>query len=202
MQFIGLKESIARIECYSIEENTMSSDSGLFTILSSNVYILKVRGNRNIVYNIFLIQAGDTSGLSQIYDSEFTNNNLEGSVININVGELAIDSSSFISNEGNALGPLIKSYSSTLLIQNTNITGDITADNVYSTKSGLFYMLESVLKITNCTITGGKGKSAGALYSTASKVEIVNSILNASTTNKAALYSSSDSYIIYNIYIY
>ena len=161
-------------------------------MLYSNANLMKITTTNNSLCNLFLIKTGTSSLLSIIYDSQFENNILEGSVVNIIEGDLTVGSSSFLSNQGNGLGPLIKAYNSTIIIQNTIVIGDMTADNVYITKSGIFYVLESSLKLINCNITGGKGDSAGVLYSTASIIEIFGSFFNASTTNNAALYSSSD----------
>ena len=169
-----------------------SSKSGMFLLLASNGNLMKITVNTNSLQYLLVIKTGIISQLSNIYDSHFNNNTLEGSVVNINEGDLTVGSSSFLSNQGNGLGSLIKAYNSTIIIQNTIVIGDLTADNVYLTKSGIFYVLESSLKLINCNITGGKGDSAGVLYSTASIIEIFGSFFNASTTNNAALYSSSD----------
>ena len=177
---------------YNIGNTLTSSKSGMFSLLSSNANLMKIRINNNSLYNLFLIKTGTSRQLSNIYESQFEDNSLEGSVINIIEGVLTIGHSSFHSNQGSGLGPLIKAYSSTIIIQNNVITGDMTPHKVYVTKSGLFYLLESSLKLSNSTIKGGKGTSAGVLYSTASTIDIIDSLLNASTTKNAALYSSSD----------
>ena len=145
-----------------------------------------------MVYNLFLIKTGTTNKLSNIYDSEFENNTLTGSVVNIVEGAITVGSSSFLNNNGSALGPLIKAFGSSIIMENSNVTGDLAITDTYTTKSGVFYLLESSLKLNNCSITGGKGTNAGALYSTASTIEILDSLFNASTTSNAALYSSSD----------
>ena len=179
-------------------------NSSLISILNNNNYLYRV----NLINNSFkeLIEKTEIKNIDKsilIYDSHFEDNQAESTIIKINTGGLIVDKCTFRENNLRISTSIILGFYGNIKLRNSRINkvSDL-AVLVQGLASSFIYISESSLEMKNCSIVGGPGSTAQALYSIKSHVAIENSLFNTSIMTGTLLFSSADRYIDQYIYIY
>ena len=213
LEFLKLIDSTSRIQCLNLISihihiyiyilgNTMK-ESSLISILNNNNYLYRVNfRNNNFKELIKKIEIKNVDKSMLIYHSDFENNQAESTIIQISQGELIVDQCIFIENNLRISAGIILGSSGNIKLRNTKISKLSNLDDLGQGTKSFISISESTLEMKNCSIVGGPGNIAQALYSMNSHVIIESSLFNTSIMTGTLLFSSSDQYIYIYIYKY
>ena len=120
-------------------------------------------------------------------------------LIEVYKGQIVIHNSSFNETEGEALGMVLKGLEADIYISNSLFSN--TLETHLLSLSGFIHIFTSALQFTNSSIHFGSGQTAGAIYSTYSRLSIYNSTIN-SSKGFAMIFSTSDKYLLLDCFVY
>ena len=178
-------------------------DSSLISILNNDNYLYRVILKNNSFKELLeKTELKNTNSSVLIYGSHFEDNQAESTIIKINTGVLIVDKCKFTDNLKISTTIILGFYGN-IKIKNSKISKLSKLTELVQRKTNSFiYISESNLEMKNCSIVGGPGRTAQALYSMKSHITIENSLFNTSIMTDTLLISASDEYKCIYIYIY